>query len=193
MRTGCIEGVGTVVFTHADILNDMLGVRAAIGRTFRWFIHVTPEKNLASIRQHGLTPRLLVSAPKDVGQYFGTDNVPILCLHPLGAEAQPRGTNGFESQESDQGSLKFVSFAFERCHLPMRLGLDWSLHPYLRDDLDDLHEVAIRMAHSMGSIVTYDTVPSSVLRVFATDCPPTDPLRWPYLNAVFQEGICGHK
>lgn len=69
--------------THADLLANMPGVRAALVRRYAWFIHTSPEQNIEGIRRGGLHTNRDAAPPTEVIAARGQDAGAILCLHPL--------------------------------------------------------------------------------------------------------------
>ena len=77
--------------THAEFLKLMPKFRSELSARYEWFIHETPFSNLSGIKKKGLLPMQDARPPEEVSSYFGTADVPILCLHPLGSQLCPRG------------------------------------------------------------------------------------------------------
>ena len=73
--------------SHADLLNDMSLLRAALIRRYKWFVHETPDVHIDNIRKEGLLANRDAPAPEEVRTAFHSARVPIVCLHPLGAFA----------------------------------------------------------------------------------------------------------
>jgi hypothetical protein len=158
--------------THTDLLRDMWAVRAQLVLRYEWFIHVTAEKNLQNVLLNGLNPHSDAAAPAEVVTELGQQAENILCLHPLGAKIHPAGLS----------EPPLVSFAVRAEDLPAKVGLDWSyMWPMVLGRMDlytTIPELIPNVAHSLGSIVSYDKVEPSVIRVFCKGNRPSDPLTW---------------
>lgn len=170
---------------HDQILSDMPAMRMALGHQFQWYYHVTPLKNIASIRTEGLLPKRDKAAPDLVAKYVGETASDIICLNPLGADVVPQPV---------QGGL-FACLAICREALPHRIGLDWSY-----DGGFEIAEVLkaenpARLASGIfvesikrwGSVIAYDPIPAASLRAYCRNCMPHDPARWPFLTTVTED------
>src|SRR5262245_50972470 len=107
--------------SHADVLNSVASVRAALIQRYKWFIHTTPEQFISDIRHDGLLPNCDAAAPEIVKRRFKADRVPILTLHPLGAKLCPRGAASTLVLPSGANDPKLVSLAIDAIDLPKNL------------------------------------------------------------------------
>jgi hypothetical protein len=104
---------------------------------------------------------------------------PIL-VHPLTATMRP----------SSSQAPPHLWLALSNGDLPMRLGVDCS-HTGCLAEVDKIisqsptvmpAEVLLRVAKELGSVASYDKVPTSVLRVCSKDDPCSDPSTWKPLS-----------
>lgn len=184
--------------SHADLLNNMPLVQAALVRRYNWFIHTTPETNIGGIREKGLLANRDALAPQEVRMAFETDQVQILCLHPLGAKLWPRGAHSTLGLSLGEDEPKSVSFAIEACDLPQQIGLDWSydwrgVEAAIRaNDKMTLEELVVHLVNEYGSVAAYHKINPERLRVFCVGNSPTNPLDWKMLNHANDGDILRH-
>lgn len=172
------------IVTDEQILRETLGnfqaVRLAIGARYKWFIHITRTANMAGIRQNGLLPHTDAPPPREVVEVLGDTAANITCLSPLGADLVP----------GPVGEGPFVCLAIENNALPPRIGLDWSydgavgIARVLRDEQRDssVGEIFAAAVKRWGSMVVYDRIPPTDLRVYANGYFPLAPQHWPMLT-----------
>ena len=154
----------------------------ALGLHFKWYYHVTPVKNIPSIRESGLLPKADMVAPEVVVKYLGRTASEIICLNPLGADSTPPAV-----QEGP-----FACLAICREALPLRIGLDWShgggfgIAEVLRAEQPTrpANSIFVESAKRWGSIVGYDPIPAASLKVYARGCMPHNSAQWPLLTAL---------
>lgn len=164
----------------AETLRETSAIRMAIGRKHRWFCHITPFGNADSIRKTGLLPNADARPPEPVIEAFGPASSRIICVSPFGVDIVPPAV-----QEGP-----FICLAFRNEALPIRIGLDWSydgavgLARVLREERPTapIGEIFVEAVRRRGSMVLYDPVEPSALRVFTKSCPPHNPERWPTLT-----------
>jgi hypothetical protein len=114
-----------------DLFRDYFSLRKAMLHNFGWFIHTSPEVNIASITQQGLKPNRDAPIPQDLKGLVASDH--ILCLHPLGAKECPAGA--CNSLPNNAGStVKLVSFAVAAEDLPQNVNIDWSNAEFRRKE-----------------------------------------------------------
>lgn len=167
---------------HQQLLGAMPEMRRALGRHFKWFYHVTPLKNVESIRDTELRPGSDKAAPDLVKSVIGRDASKIICVNPLGADTVPPCVQGGP----------FACLAFRNEALPKRLSLDWShdggfgIAEVLRDadQSRDAAEIFVEAAKRWGSIVIYGSVASDHLVGYKKGCAPHDPGHWPALSTL---------
>ena len=172
---------------HDEMLSDMPAMRLTLGRHFKWYYHVTPIKNIASIRMQGLQPKPDMAAPEVVVKYAGQKASEIICLNPLGADAVPPPV-----QEGP-----FACLAICREALPFRIGLDWShaggfgIAEVLRTENSarPANSIFVEAAKRWGSIIAYDPIPATSLRAYRRGRMPHDPARWPFLTTATDDEL----
>lgn len=161
--------------------------RRELCKTFPFFLHGTPLKNVPLIRDGGLRPTNPGSRPPNVVQRRITDGADqVLCLRPFRTQKILLGKNP-----------PLIKFAISSEDLPTRIGLDWSydgcwsLAPIIHEsDTHKLPEVIFtEVAQRRGSIVSYDRIDSSVLRVCPQEAPDSHISSWPLLSQVLDEQI----
>ena len=176
------------VSRHHELLKEMAAFRSALINKFQWFIHSAPDSALGRIRTQGLVVNHFHCAPKEVRDFCKCEKIPILCLHPMGAKLEPRGTmsNLPDIPLGDQDPKK-IKFAIGSTDLPARVGLDWTYEWDVQDRaLRKLSKVSVEcvgvwLAHELGSIVSYDGIASTSLRVCVKSSDQKNPSSWPSL------------
>lgn len=173
---------------NKELLTDegMAEARNAIALKRNWFVHVTAFDKLTEIAQHGLAPRnpgVAIGSPvhvdPDIAAAIGADDGKILCLMPLHSHST-----------RPQRSVPQVALAVSAADLPKRIGVDWSYADCI--DLIDilvrqnpkrpLADIFVEVAIRRGSLVSYDAIVPSALRVWALNTPFDDPSQWPLLS-----------
>ncbi|ESY72776.1 hypothetical protein X743_14445 [Mesorhizobium sp. LNHC252B00] len=150
-------------------------------RKHSWYLHASDPANFEDIKAGGLETRFPGgSVPDIVKDRFGTTAKQVLCLRPIGTE-DPTGSRSSE---------RFL-LAVERNFLPLSIGLDWSfvgtwtLPDILRADdpkmTDD--EIFYEVVRRRGSVLSYDGIPASNIRVWCKGSGCDAPSTWPRLVA----------
>ncbi len=156
---------------HAEFLKLTPKFRLELSANYKWFIHVTPFSNLSGIRANGLLPMQDAHPPGEVESYVGSADVPILCLHPLGSQISPRGAEKSLILPLGAPEPKRIKLAVASRDLPEKVGLDWSYAWEFQKarlqsaDRERLHVIGCAVAHEFGSIVSYDSISSTLLRI----------------------------
>jgi hypothetical protein len=178
-----------------DLFSDDIGLRKAMLLNFGWFIHTSPEMNIDSISKQGLKPNRDAPLPEDLKGLVTSEH--ILCLHPLGAKECPAGV--CNSLPANSGNdVKLVTFAARAEDLPRIVNIDWSnAWNIVRGRIADNGEMSAQqlmryLAFEFGSIVVYETIDPSKLRVFCSGSRPANPKTWPSLSGVSVNLIVRH-
>lgn len=180
---------------HAEFLKLTPKFRLELSAKYKWFIHVTPFSNLSGIRANGLLPMQDAHPPVEVESYLGSADVPILCLHPLGSQISPRGAEKSLILPLGAPEPKRIKLAVASRDLPEKVGLDWSYAwEFQKDrlqsaDRERLHVIGCAVAHEFGSIVSYDSISSTLLRICTKPDVSIDPACWHPLNEVDENEI----
>lgn len=175
---------------HTEFLKLMPKFRSELFARYKWFIHETPFSNLSGIKEKGLLPMQDARPPEEVSSYFGTADVPILCLHPLGSQLCPRGAEKSLVLPLGAPEPRRVKLAVSARDLPEKIGLDWSYAWDIQKarlqlaDRERLHVIGCAVAHEFGSIVSYDSISSTLLRICTKPDASIDPSCWRPLNEV---------
>lgn len=166
---------------HTKLLSPegMQRVRAAIVSQCQFLVHCAPQDRVPSILVTGLRPSnpgtAMDADMECVKRCLGTDYPRIVCFTP----------------PKHRIKLGLVEFAIATVDLPERVGIDWSFSGYWRwiDDArqknpdETLEQIVLRAFGVFRSIVTYDLVPSSALRVRVLNST-VDPYTWPLFRTV---------
>jgi hypothetical protein len=178
-----------------DLFRDHFSLRKAMLLNFGWFIHTSPEVNIDSISKQGLKPNRDAPIPEDLRDLVVSDR--ILCLHPLGAKECPAGVCN-SLPDNSANDVKLVSFAIRAEDLPQILHIDWSnawnlVRGRIADRGDMSAEQLMRyLAFEFGSVVVYEAIDPSKLRVFSTGSRPANPKTWPSLRDISVDLIVRH-
>ena len=168
------------VTIHEEIFDDMVGVRRALLEGYRWLTHDTALQHLESVRRRGLVPHFVMTPPQIVFDRLGPNGSHIICLHPVGSDLRPRS-----SQEGP-----FIRLGMQSRALPCRIGLDWSydwnLAEVLRRDYPNMsaRDIFVSVARRRGSVVSYDRIAPSDLRIYGMGSDSYDPSTWSSLGDV---------
>ena len=135
----------------------------------------------------GLLPNADARPPEPVIKAFGPASSGIICVSPFGVDIVPPAV-----QEGP-----FICLAFSNETLPDRIGLDWSydgavgLARVLREEraTAPIGDIFVEAVKRRGSMVLYDPIEPSALRVFTSGCPPHNPERWPTLIEVVDSAL----
>ena len=173
---------------NKELLTDagMASARAAIANARRWFVHVTSYDSVSEITRVGLRPTnpgLASGSPvevdEDVAAAIGIGADEILCLMPM------------PSQDTrPKRDIPQVAMAVDGSDLPMRIGVDWSYGGCLtlvdvlvrESPTSPLPSIFVEVALRRGSIVSYDIIPATAVRVRTKGAPANDPSQWPLLS-----------
>jgi hypothetical protein len=173
----------------ADINDELLtptgmaSARAALVGAYRWYLHQSASKNFCSIRATGLEPRRDAAPPETVINRLGSGAGAILCFHPIGSQCAPVGTP----------TPPLIRLAVDREHLPRRIGLDWSFSCYpwklailLRQESPsrEIKDIFLEAVHRSGSVLSYDRIPVSHLRICCKSDSNASLCKWPQLDQV---------
>jgi hypothetical protein len=121
----------------------------------------------------------------------------ILCLHPLGAKECPAGVCN-SLLDNSGNDVKLVSFAVRAQDLPEIVNIDWSnAWNLVRGRIADREEMNAEqlmryLALEFGSVVVYEIIEPSKLRVFCTGSRPANPKTWPSLSDISADLIVRH-
>lgn len=167
---------------HKRLLVDpeRSSARAAIQAAYPWYRHITLLKNKDCIAKRGLRGAYPGGAypDDDIVALMQPGEGNIVCLHPWGAQDVKPAPGGPP-----------ITLAVAAADLPMRIGLDWS-YGEVFNDADGHHRIRpdrpsasifVEVVTYFGSVASYDTIPSSVLRIWEPGLPEDDPTDWPML------------
>jgi hypothetical protein len=161
--------------------------RQALITRYPLFRHVTTFTAIESIRMHGLQPKWPGGTPpKIVRDIVGDDAQHILCVHPIGA------FEVFTAKDPPRCKL-----AVSGNDLPERIGLDWSNAGcwdlariiYEDDPRKNPSDAFAEVATRRGSVVAYDGIRASVLRVCPASAPHSAASVWPLLQDLSNDEI----
>ncbi len=164
-------------------LQRMGRMRRAIGQRYKWFYHLTPIGNVASIKTSGLKTNFDGYYPSPVvRELLGDRSEFITCVSPLGGDqVQPAVSKG-----------PFACLAIVNEALPDRLGLDWSCvgaigimgQIWAGEPDMSLADAFVAAVKRWGTMAFYDDVPRDQLKICSRGCLPHDPGSWPRLIDV---------
>ena len=162
----------------------MVDVRTALLKRFQWFTHLTPLNNFTSIRAGGLSTQERYRPRADVLQQILKEigHGRSLCLHPVGAALCPDPID----------DPPYMKLAICGDNLSDRVGLDWSYSWEIVENrmqgyaANYAAEFAVGIAEQFGSIVCYDAVKASRLRVLCQGNGHDDPSSWRSLEEMQQ-------
>jgi hypothetical protein len=152
-----------------------------------WFTHWSPIENFETIMRLGLQPHYprpkLV--PEEVRERMGCRAPLILCLWP--PDAPPLVFS--------DGVTRF-QLALRAEDLPFQLGLDWSHASWMvaRGRHEgfpswDNDRLFVNIVRGTGSLVSYDPVAVSFLRVCPRGGRGSDPSSWPLLRTLTADQV----
>lgn len=162
--------------------SGMAAARAALTERYAWFLHVSDAGLFETIKRDGLKPHNPGCAPHDLAvKHLGDKADKILCLRPLST---------FDTTPQ-RGKARFV-LAVGKEHLPDLIGLDWSfggvwnLAAIIQNDTPEMTDQLVfrEVVRKRGSVVSYDGIPASALRVRCNGSPENDPATWPALPSA---------
>lgn len=165
----------------------MAAAHAALIARYVWFLHVSDAEHFESIQKDGLKPNNPGCAPHGlVTKYLGTKAHAILCLRPLATlDTTPsRSTSRF-------------ALALDSAALPKLIGLDWSysgawsLPTIIKANAPETPDeiVFCEVVRRWGSVVCYEGIAPSSLRVRCSGQSPDDPATWSELASVKRNDI----
>jgi len=165
----------------------MVEARADLCSRYEWFLHVSDVGLFDTIKKEGLKPNNPGCTPHSLAtKYLGSKAHEILCLRPLSTfDMTPR-----------RGTYRFV-LAVGNEHLPDLIGLDWSysgawnLACIIKSDAPKMSDAQVfcEVVRRWGSVVSYDGIPASALRVRCNEMKEDDPAEWPDLTSVERENV----
>jgi hypothetical protein len=172
----------------------MASARNAVINAYRgrWFFHKSPERNFASIKALGLQPHYPGGVVPDlVRRRLGCRAPLIVCLWPQSSLAM-------NLDKGDEGK-DFVCLAISVTDLPFQIGLDWSHLTWAMAGTRktgnpnwDTNKVFLNVVDGTGSIVSYDAISASQLRICSINNSRTDPVQWPLISKVTRADVALH-
>jgi hypothetical protein len=173
-----------------DIYKELLepsgisAARNAIIDAYRgnWFTHWSRIDGFKSVMRLGLQPHYPSPArvPEEVRERMGCRSRLILCFWPPGSPFLVFG----------DGHHRF-RLALRAEDLPFQLGLDWSHESWsIAGERHagfpswDNNKIFVNVVGGTGSLVSYDPVATSFLRVCPRGARDSDPSAWPMLRQV---------
>jgi hypothetical protein len=170
---------------HTKLLmpEGMEAARTALIARYQWFVHQSSCEAFESIQRTGLERRRDAGPPELVAKMVKDNPDHLVFLNPLGSNLRHDGT----------GEPPRFRMAVSSADIPKRPGLDWSMSYYpwnlaaqLKGEQPnrDNADIFVECVQRSGSVLFYDPIPPSVLRVCPKANPNADPLDWPALSAV---------
>lgn len=186
-RLGCDKLEPAMKDIHDYLLSPtgMARARHALSEGTKWFLHTSLSSNIGSIKSGGL--RLAepdCPLEPEVRRHLGKQGRMIVCFQPFPAPTLVLGAEG----------EKFT-VAVHAASLPERIGLDWSyggVWAYARSLVEppakmSSEDAFVKTVKVFGSVVSYDPVPASSLRVMTVEAVKAQcPSEWPAL--IFADG-----
>lgn len=160
----------------------MAAAHAALIARYAWFLHVSDTDLFETIQKEGLKPNNPGCAPHALAtKSLGTKAHRILCLRPLAT-----------LDTTPSRSTSRVALAVDRTDLPNLIGLDWSyggvweLANIIKADAPQMsaEDVFCEVIRRRGSVVCYDGIAPSSLRVRCNGQSANDPATWSELTSV---------
>jgi hypothetical protein len=184
-RSRHIKGLGYLLMSCTEIHRELLSptgmqrIRTAIITSYHFLVHCTPPSAVSSILRTGLLPSFPGAETgadmECVHQCLGVQSPPILCFTP------------------PDFRIKYASveFAIASTDLPAQVGIDWSFSGYWKsvdedrqaNPGDSIEEIVLRAFRRFRSIVTYNSVAPSALRVRVLGSS-LDPSTWPMFGTL---------
>lgn len=163
---------------HERLLCDagMRSARQALIDRYKWFYHTTEKRLFEQIQREGLTRKEpFAEFPEIVRNKLGSSARCVVCLWPPETR---------EMRISKQPP--WIRVAISASDLPSRIGLDWSYRDWWNRAPEfasamDLTDVFLKVVREAGSVVSYEHIPASCLRVCPANAPNSDPSDWPLL------------
>jgi len=176
------------VFSELLSPDGMTLVRAALVDNYEWFTHAARTRDFKDIQKGSLRPRIPGCAvPSELTRVIGASSENILCLQPY-PKLRPMHLGKLEPM---------FKMAISRDLLPERNGVDWSFGGYLQDLCARRRahpdwppeRVFLEHVRCNESLVSYDEIPASALRVCPMSAPNSPPSDWPELMRTKREDI----
>jgi hypothetical protein len=187
---------------HEQLLTNagMAAAHAVLISKYEWFVHATIADVFTKVKGCGLQPRLPETGHPwpEVLQQLGCGGSNIICLSPY-----PRN----QILLLNKGGKSVFKLALHCDALPRRIGFDWSLMGTRQRSCDMRRsstslldeQIFLRMIQNSESVVSYDPIAASVLRVCPEDARESHPATWPLLTdsssddiAIFAPDIVGN-
>lgn len=168
----------------------MAAGRAAVIDTFEWFTHASPIDHFEAIQSQGLVRAWPGSTEgrEEILATLGEEGLSIVCLSPY-----PKSIPLF----LNKGGASLFKMALNRGAIPARVGIDCTFGgtyshaanmKATNAQMSDA-DVFLAMVRDREVIVTFDPIPSNVLRVCPNVAPDLPPARWPMLVDVSREDV----
>jgi hypothetical protein len=164
----------------------MSSAHSAITGQYEWFIHGARRSSLQGIFQEGLRPHAKEpSTDMSLQDMSAVISRQIICFSPY-----PRKAPLFINMDEEA-----LILAVARQSLPTKIGVDWShggcgtycsTHDTVCDT--ELGEAFVDIVKRMESLVCYEKILSSALRVCSKGNPDAPPSAWPeFLSTPLEE------
>jgi hypothetical protein len=171
------------LFTRLLTPEGQIATRLALVERYEWFTHVSKRSYIHDIATHGLTPREQLPSTSILSTIVGSG---IICLSPypkLGTMQLNKGEEGFK-----------LAIASEK--LPSVVGVDWSFggwdaycEKYDGIPDADLGQTFLDIVALMESVIVYEWIAASGLRVCPKANPNLPPSEWPDLLSTAVDRI----
>ncbi len=167
--------------------SGMAAAHAALIERYAWFLHVSDADLFATIKSEGLKPNNPgCAAPDLVLKHLKDKAQKVLCLRPQST---------FDTTPQ-RGNSRFV-LAVGKQDLPTTIGLDWSyggawnLAGIIKSDAPKMsdEQVFCEVVRRWGSVITYDGIRASALRVRCEGMAEDDPAAWRELPTVERKDL----
>ena len=168
-------------------LGGMADARRALMAKYHWFIHMKPICKFESIKLTGLQPASQgCPTNNEVASAIGhkvKSIDEIICLRPLGDSVH---------DSTPYRGHTLITLAIPSTILPCIITLDWTnsyawgLAPVIKADEPAIENALIfcEVVRRSGSVVIYEPIPPSCLKVLTKSVSPGDPLEWPSLTTT---------
>jgi hypothetical protein len=171
------------LFTRLLTPEGQIAAQSVLVERYKWFTHVSKLSYINDIIAHGLCPREQISSSSIRSTIVGSD---IICLSPY-----PKLRTMQLNKREDGFKLAVASDK-----LPSVVGVDWSFGGW--DDCcakydgipdADLGQAFLEIVKSMESVIIYERIASSGLRVCPKAEPNSPPSEWPDLLSTAVDRI----